>query len=76
MTTASRSIRAALVVRTLLIANGALLAVFSALYLLFGSRPAGWVIGGVLGAAALGLWSAVPLTDPYRSDRAQQRSTW
>ncbi len=62
-----RSVQTLLVVRFLLVANGGLLAVFAALYLLFGGRPAGYVIGGVLGAAALGLWSLVPRTDPYRS---------
>jgi len=69
-----RSLHGLLVVRTMLIANGTLLALFSALYLVFGSRPAGWIVGGVLGAAAVGLWLLVPFTDPYRSDR--HHTTW
>jgi hypothetical protein len=69
-----RSLHGLLVVRTMLIANGALLAVFSGIYLVLGAKPGGWIVGGVLGAAAIGLWLAVPLTDPYRSDR--HRATW
>ena len=69
-----RSLHSLLVVRTMLIANGALLAVFSGIYLALGAKPGGWIVGGVLGAAAIGLWLAVPLTDPYRSDR--HRATW
>ena len=69
-----RSLHGLLVVRTLLIANGAILAVCSGAYLWLGAKPAGWIVGGVLGAAALGLWFAVPLTDPYRSDRHD--ATW
>jgi hypothetical protein len=71
-----RSLHGMLVTRTLLIANGALLAVMSGLYLAFGSRPSGFIIGGVLGAGALGLWLAIPSTDPYRSDRIRHRRTW
>ncbi len=69
-------VRTLLVVRFLLVANGAVLAVFAGLYLGFGARPAGYVIGGILGAAALGLWALVPRTDPYREDRLHHRSTW
>jgi hypothetical protein len=69
-----RSLHGLLVVRTMLIANGAILAMCSGLYLILGAKPAGWIVGGVLGAAAIGLWLAVPLTDPYRSDR--HRATW
>jgi hypothetical protein len=69
-----RSLHSLLVVRTMLIANGALLAVFSGIYLVLGAKPGGWIVGGVLGAAAIGLWLAVPLTDPYRSDR--HHATW
>ena len=69
-----RSLHGLLVVRTMLIANGALLAMLSGLYLAFGAKPDGWIVGGVLGVAAIGLWLAVPLTDPYRSDR--HRATW
>ncbi len=64
-----RSVRGLLVVRCLLLSNGLLLAALGGLYLLFGARPAGYVIGVLLGLAAVALWLAVPLTDPYRSDR-------
>lgn len=64
--TARHSIRSLLVIRYLLVANGVVLACVAGLYAGFGARPAGWVIGGVLGAVAIGLWCAVPLTDPYR----------
>jgi len=69
-----RSVHGLLVVRTLLISNGAILAACSGAYLWLGAKPGGWIVGGVLGAAALGLWCAVPLTDPYRSDR--HHTTW
>ena len=68
--------RTLIVIRTLLVANGVLLAAVSGLYLVFGSRPAGWVIGGVLGAMALVLWAAVPLADPYRAHRSRYHSSW
>jgi len=56
--------------RVLLVANGVLLAIFAGLYVVFGARPSGYVAGGILAAAALALWALVPLTDPYRSERA------
>jgi hypothetical protein len=68
-----RSLQGLLVVRTMLISNGALLALIGALYLAFGSRPTGYVVGGVLCTCALALWALVPLTDPYRSDRRTTR---
>jgi hypothetical protein len=68
-----RSLHGLLVVRTMLITNGALLALIGVLYAVFGGRPSGFIIGGVLGAAAVTLWALVPLTDPYRSDRHTAR---
>lgn len=43
-----------------------MLLAIGALYLVYGSRPAGLVVGGVLVALALALVSCVPLTNPYR----------
>jgi hypothetical protein len=71
-----RRLHALLVIRTLLIANGAILAAISGLYLTVGSKPGGWIVGGVLGAGALGLWAGVPFTDPYRSDRVHHHRSW
>ncbi len=68
-----RSLHGLLVVRTMLISNGALLALIGVLYLAFGSHPTGYVVGGVLCACAVALWALVPLTDPYRSDRRTTR---
>jgi hypothetical protein len=62
----SRSIGALLVVRLLLISNGVILVAIGVLYALYGSRPAGLVVGGLLSALGLGLFACVPLTDPYR----------
>ncbi|HVM65830.1 MAG TPA: hypothetical protein VMU14_13275 [Acidimicrobiales bacterium] len=73
MATRRRSLHAMLVVRTMLISNGALLALIGALYAVFGGRPSGFIVGGVLGACAATLWALVPLTDPYRSDRRTAR---
>jgi hypothetical protein len=57
-----------LVIRLLLVTNGVILAAVGALFLIFGARPAGYVVGGILAAVAIGLWALVPLTDPYRSE--------
>jgi hypothetical protein len=73
MVTRRRSLHGMLVVRTMLISNGALLALIGALYAVFGGRPSGFIVGGVLGACAVTLWALVPLTDPYRSDRRTAR---
>jgi len=62
--------------RFLMISNGALLAAFGVLYVAFGSRPTGYVVGGILCAAALGLWMALPLTDPYRHEGSRQHRSW
>jgi hypothetical protein len=71
-----RSLQGLLVVRALLVSNGVILACFAVLYAIFGSTPSGYVIAGVLGAAAIGLWLAVPLTDPYRAERSGHRRSW
>ena len=57
-----------LVIRLLLVTNGVILAAVGTLFLIYGARPAGYVVGGILAAVAIGLWSLVPLTDPYRSE--------
>lgn len=62
----SRSIGALLAVRLLLISNGVILIAIGVLYALYGSRPAGLVVGGLLVALGSGLLACVPLTDPYR----------
>jgi hypothetical protein len=71
-----RSHQTLLVMRFMLMSNGVILAGFGLLYALFGSRPTGYIVGGVLGAAAIGLWMAIPLTDPYRDERGRHRNTW
>jgi hypothetical protein len=71
-----RSFQALLVMRFLLISNGMILAAFGGLYAAFGSRPAGYIVGGILGVVALGLWMAVPLTDPYRAEKLHHRRSW
>jgi hypothetical protein len=48
--------------RCLLVSNGLVLAAIGALYV----TARQYVVAGVLGGAALGLWALVPLTDPYR----------
>lgn len=65
----SRSIGTLLVVRFLLIANGLLLLAVGILYLLYGARPAGILVGVVLALIAVALFACVPLTDPYRRRR-------
>jgi hypothetical protein len=71
-----RSLQSLLVVRYMLVTNGILLGIVAALYAAFGTRPGGYIVGGVLGAAALGLWFAVPLTDPYRAERVRHHRSW
>jgi hypothetical protein len=65
----SRSIGALLVVRLLLVGNGVALLAIGALYLTYGSRPGGAIVGGVLISASLALFACVPLTNPYRTRR-------
>jgi hypothetical protein len=62
----ARSLQGLLVLRFLLVSNGFVLAAVAGLYLAFGARPAGYIVGAVLGCAALTLWALIPLTDPYR----------
>jgi len=64
-----RSIPALLVVRFLLIGNGATLVAVGGLYLRYGARPDGLVLGGALVVAGVALFSCVRLTDPYRRGR-------
>jgi len=71
-----RSFQSLLVMRFLLVSNGIILAAFGGLYAVFGSRPTGYIVGGVLGAVAVGLWMAVPFTDPYRGERLHHRRSW
>lgn len=61
-----RSIGSLLVVRFLLIGNGTVLLAIGVLYLVYGGRPGGLVVGGLLVSAAVGLFACVRLTDPYR----------
>ena len=65
----SRSLRSLFAVRILLIANGVCLIAIGALYMRYGARPTGLVVGGVLVAVAAVLFACVPLTDPYRRER-------
>ena len=55
-------------IRFLLISNGVILLAIGALYAAYGAKPAGYVIGGVLGGVSLLLFACVPLTDPYRHE--------
>ena len=55
--------------RVLMVSNGCILAAVGGLYVAFGARPSGYVVGGVLVGSAVGLWAMIPLTDPYRSER-------
>jgi hypothetical protein len=68
-----RSIGSLLLIRLLLIANGLILLAIGALYLVYGARPSGFAVGGVLIAVAVLLFSCVPLTDPYRHERRGAR---
>ena len=63
-----RSIGSLLLIRLLLIANGLILLAIGALYLVYGARPSGLAVGGVLIGGAVLLFSCIPLTDPYRRE--------
>jgi hypothetical protein len=65
----TRSIGSLLVMRLLLIANGVTLVAIGSLYLAYGSRPGGLLVGGGLIGASVLLFACVPLTDPYRRPR-------
>ena len=66
---ATRSIGSLLVLRFLLIANALTLLAIGCLYTVYGARPGGLIVGGVLLGTALLLLCCVPLTDPYRRSR-------
>jgi hypothetical protein len=70
------SVQGLLVMRFLLVSNAIVLGIVAGLYVAFGARPGGYVVGGVLGGIAVGLVAAVPFTDPYRSERAQHPRSW
>ena len=53
-------------IRFLLVGNGTALLAIGALYVAYGARPGGMIVGGVLVGASLLLFACVPLTDPYR----------
>jgi len=67
------SIGSLLVVRLLLIANALTLLAVGGLYLGYGDRPSGLVVGGLLVAGAVALLCCVPFTDPYRAERRRRR---
>ena len=69
LTGAATGLAMLLVVRFLLIGNGLVMLAIGALYILYGGRPSGYVVGGALAALALILFACVPLTDPYRHER-------
>jgi hypothetical protein len=60
------------VIRLLLVGNGVALTAIGALYVVYGSRPSGLVIGGVLLAAAFVLFGLVRLTSPYPRRRRRR----
>ena len=62
----TRSIGSLLVLRSLLIANALTLTAVGLLYVAYGAKPGGFVVGGVLIGASLVLVCCVPLTNPYR----------
>jgi len=68
-----RSVGSLLVLRFLLIANAVVLIAIGALYIRYGAPPGGIAVGGVLIGIALGLFSCLPLTDPYRHERRRPR---
>jgi hypothetical protein len=67
------SIGSLLAIRLLLIANAISLLAVGVLYLVYGARPAGLIVGGVVVSAAVALLCCVPLTDPYRTKRKARR---
>ena len=67
------SIGSLLLIRLLLIANGLTLLAVGALYVVYGSRPGGLAVGGVLIAGAALLLFCLPLTAPYRHERRRSR---
>jgi type IV secretory pathway TrbD component len=63
------SIGLSLVLRSLLLANGVLLLVLGGLATAYVNHPPGYVVGIALWLVAIGLFSLMPLTDPYRHER-------
>jgi hypothetical protein len=55
-----------IVVRSLILANVALLGIVGALYLAFAARPAGPIVAGVIWLAAVALALVLPGTNPRR----------
>jgi hypothetical protein len=66
--------RAAIVLRTLVVADGVLLAVLGGLAFVYVQHPSGIYVAAGLWIAAGIVFGLLPLTDPYRRDR--HRSTW
>jgi type IV secretory pathway TrbD component len=63
---------ASVVLRALLLANGLLLAVVGFLAARYVTHPPGIVVGFAFWIGAIGLWAMLPLTDPYRHERARR----
>jgi hypothetical protein len=64
-----RRIRALLVLRLLLVANGVVVSAVGAMCLAFVERPAGVIFAAGAWLLAGGLFGLVPFTDPYRPVR-------
>ena len=62
-----------IVVRTILVADVALLVVAGFMSLLWVSRPAGFIAAGVMWLVAGGLLGLLPLTDRYRAEERWYR---
>lgn len=56
----------------LLLANGLLLVVCGGVALAYVDRPPGYVVAIGFWIGAIVLWSLMPLTDPYRRERARR----
>jgi hypothetical protein len=65
----TRSIGSLLVMRFLLIANGLTLVTIGSLYVVYGAKPGGFIVGGALIGASVLLFCCVRLTDPYRPSK-------
>ena len=63
---------ASIVLRALLLANGVLLAVVGFMALRYVTRPPGVIVAFGFWIGAIVLWSLMPLTDPYRHERARR----
>lgn len=61
-----------IVLRALLLANGVLLAVVGFMALRYVTRPPGVIVAFGFWIGAIVLWSLMPLTDPYRHERARR----